>query len=79
VRLGDYKLIEWFEDLHVDLYNLRTDPGEREDLASTMPEKAAVLREQLHSWRQAVGAQMMTVNSEYRASSDATGDAPRRP
>jgi arylsulfatase A len=79
VRLGDYKLIEWFEDMHVELYNLRADPGEREDLASKMPEKAAVLREQLHSWRQAVGAQMMTVNSEYRPGTDATGDAPRRP
>ena len=33
VRAGDFKLIEFFDDSHVELYNLRDDPGEQHDLA----------------------------------------------
>jgi arylsulfatase A-like enzyme len=29
VRMGDYKLIEFFEDNHLELYNLREDLGEK--------------------------------------------------
>lgn len=65
VRLGDYKLIEWYEDMHVELYNLRDDPGEHHDLAATMPQKAEELRTLLHQWRQEVGAVMPTRNPHY--------------
>ena len=51
VRAGDYKLIEFYEDGRVELYNLREDLGERNDLAAKMPEKAAELRRMLHAWR----------------------------
>jgi len=62
VRVGDYKLIEFFEDNRVELYNLRTDLGEGNDLAAAMPEKAAELRQMLHDWRNEVGARMPTPN-----------------
>src|SRR5581483_6549005 len=39
VRAGDWKLIEFFEDLHVELYNLKEDLSEKEDLAARRPEK----------------------------------------
>jgi arylsulfatase A-like enzyme len=58
IRAGDYKLIEWYEDGQVELYNLKDDIGERHDLAGTMPEKAAELRQTLHAWRSEVGAKM---------------------
>jgi arylsulfatase A-like enzyme len=58
VRSGDWKLIEFYEDGLVELYNLRTDPGERTDLAARRPERARELRQMLHAWRQSVGAQM---------------------
>ncbi|MBN1505942.1 MAG: sulfatase, partial [Sedimentisphaerales bacterium] len=58
VRAGDYKLIEWYEDGRIELYNLKDDIGERHDLAETMPEKAAELRRMLHAWRSEVGAKM---------------------
>ncbi len=58
IRAGAWKLIEFFEDMHVELYNLVDDIGEENDLAAKMPEKAAALREQLHTWRDEVGAQM---------------------
>jgi arylsulfatase A-like enzyme len=66
VRLGDWKLIEWFEDLRVELYNLRADVGETNDLAATHPDKAAALRKRLHDWRQKVNAQMMSPNRDYK-------------
>ena len=60
VRQGDWKLIEFYEDMHVELYNLAADLGEQHDLASQQPQRAAALRRLLHTWRNAVGAQMPT-------------------
>lgn len=62
VRAGDWKLLEYFEDDHVELYNLRADPGERDDLAQREPAHAARLREKLHAWRRSVGAQLPVSN-----------------
>jgi arylsulfatase A-like enzyme len=66
VRAGDWKLIEFYEDMRVELYNLRDDLGEARDLARERPAKAAELRERLHDWRKSVSAQMPTGNPSYR-------------
>jgi arylsulfatase A-like enzyme len=58
IRSGDLKLIEWFEDSRVELYDLRRDPGETRDLAREMPDKAEALRRRLADWRRATGALM---------------------
>jgi arylsulfatase A-like enzyme len=50
IRAGDYKLIEWYEDNTVELYNLKDDIGEKNDLAAKMPDKAGELRRMLHRW-----------------------------
>lgn len=60
VRAGDWKLIEFYEDDHVELYNLKDDIGEKQDLAAKLPDKTAELRKRLHTWRQTVGAQIPT-------------------
>jgi len=65
VRAGDWKLIEFYEDMHVELYHLAKDPEETTDLAAKMPERAAELRKKLHDWRTRVGAQMPTPNPDY--------------
>lgn len=65
IREGDFRLVEFYEDNHVELYNLKEDIGETKDLAATLPEKTAALRQKLHKWRQTVGAQMPTPNSKY--------------
>lgn len=65
VRQGDLRLVEFFEDNHVELYNLKDDVGETRDLATEMPEKAAELRRILGGWRASVGAQMPTPNPDY--------------
>ncbi|MBE3070337.1 MAG: sulfatase [Planctomycetes bacterium] len=51
VRQGDLKLVEFYEDNHVELYNLKDDIGERHDLAAKMPAKAAGLQKSLDAWR----------------------------
>lgn len=65
VRDVDWRLVEFFEDNHVELYNLAIDPSEEHDLAATEPKKAAELREELHTWRAQVHAQMPTPNPDY--------------
>jgi arylsulfatase A-like enzyme len=58
VRSGQWKLFEYFEDGRLKLYQLAKDPGEQNDLAAAMPDKAKELRRKLHQWRGSVGAQM---------------------
>ena len=65
IREGDYKLIEFFEDGQLELYNLKRDIGEKENLAAKMPEKAAELQGKLAAWRKSVGAKMPTPNPDY--------------
>jgi arylsulfatase A-like enzyme len=60
IRDGDWKLLEYFEDGRLELYNLRHDIGERNNLATAQPQRAAALRQKLASWRQQVGAKMPT-------------------
>ena len=66
VRAGDWKLIEFFEDDHVELYNLREDLSEQHDLAKEMPDRANTLRDRLHAWRDAVGAALPTTNPDFK-------------
>jgi arylsulfatase A-like enzyme len=66
VRAGDFKLIEFYEDSRVELYNLRTDLGEQHDLAVEMPDKTTELKRMLHEWRNAVGAVMPRPNPKWK-------------
>ena len=66
VRAGDYKLIEFFEDNHVELYNLKNDISEKHDLSAEMPQKTTELRKMLHNWRKTVDARMPKPNPNYR-------------
>ena len=70
IRDGDYKLIEFFQDNHVELYDLKRDPGETKELSQTSEKMARLanrLRRKLVAWRQSVGARMMTPNPLYRS------------
>ncbi|HVE41700.1 MAG TPA: sulfatase [Planctomycetota bacterium] len=64
VRIGNYKLVEFFEDSRVELYDLSTDPAEEHDLAATQRERAEEMRKKLAEWRTSVDAQMPTPNPE---------------
>ena len=65
VRVGDFKLVEFFDDGRVELYNLRDDVAEQRDIAAKLPGKTDDLRKRLHAWRKEVGAQMPTRNPKY--------------
>ena len=65
VRAGDYKLLEYFENNTVQLFNLQQDLGEQHDLSKTEPAKVTELRALLHTWRKDVSAAMMPPNPDY--------------
>ncbi len=56
VRMGDWKLIEKFQDETFELYNLRNDPGEKKNLASIEPAQLKRLKETLRSWQDDLNA-----------------------
>lgn len=66
IRQGDWKLLEYFEDNHLELYNLKDDLAESKNLAQEMPDRAKELQQRLAAWRQSVGAQMPTPNAHAR-------------
>ena len=59
IRVGDWKLIERFEDGQVHLYHLKEDLGEKQDLAAKYPERVAAMRKQLHKWYQETDAKFL--------------------
>ena len=56
IRIGDYKLIEFFEDSELELYDLSSDIGEADNLAERMPAKTAELLAAMRAWRERVNA-----------------------
>ncbi len=65
IRAGDYKLLEYYENNTVQLFNLREDIGEQHDLSRVDPDRVARLRSRLHAWRKDVSARMMEPNPDY--------------
>jgi len=65
IRKGDWKLIEFFEDGRLELYNLKNDIGENQNLAEKMPEKARELQKELADWRKSVNAAMPVPNPDF--------------
>ncbi len=56
VRLGDWKLIQYFENNDLELYNLKDDIGEKNNQASSNTEKTRELLDLLMKWRNEIGA-----------------------
>ena len=65
IRVGDWKLIRWFEEDSRELYNLRLDIGEQYDLVTQSPEQAAKLAKQLDDWMAEVSASLPTDNPSF--------------
>lgn len=63
IRDGDYKLIEWYEEElsgkegALELFNLKTDPGESNNLINLEKQKSEELLKKLESWKLKTGAQ----------------------
>lgn len=58
IHAGDFKLLEFFEDGRLELYDLRVDLSERNNLARKMPEKVRELHGKLVAWRKELNAAM---------------------
>ena len=67
IRMNNYKLVEWFEDGRIEMYDLQEDPGETTDLSRKFPARAKELKEKLADWRVDVDARMPTPNPKYQA------------
>jgi arylsulfatase A-like enzyme len=51
MRYGKWKVQEYFEDGHVELYNLEEDPSETKNCAKRYPEILAIMQKKLNAWR----------------------------
>ncbi len=58
IRVGDFKLIEYFTSGKLELFNLANDPSEKKNLLSFMPAKAKELHRRLQRWRAEVNAKI---------------------
>ena len=65
VRQGDWKLIEFFEDGRLELYNLRDDVGEDRDVAGQFPEITQRLHAMLAAWRDEIEAEIPQPNPDW--------------
>lgn len=66
IRQGDWKLLEFFEDGRLELYNLADDVSEEHELSASQPNAAHRLRSQLRAWRRRVDAPMPTPNPNWK-------------
>ncbi len=68
IRVGDWKLVELYDEEAVELYNLAEDPYEKRDRAQDEPARAAALRKRLRAYLESVDAQMPRPNPRARKS-----------
>ena len=68
IRKGDWKLVETFEENRLELYNLKEDVGESNNLSSIYPDTANLLHDKLMEWRLQMEAQMPVPNPHYEPS-----------
>ena len=65
IRQGDWKLIFWYENDKTELYNLKTDPGETQDVSQKFPDQTQTLKKLLDTLIDKDGGQRPTANTEY--------------
>jgi arylsulfatase A-like enzyme len=80
IRKGNHKLIHWFEDDRVELFDLSADLPEKNDLALARPDLVDALGMELKAWQEDVGAKFPTPNPNYdpaKPSGRAAGGKPK--
>ncbi|GAI31361.1 unnamed protein product, partial [marine sediment metagenome] len=68
IRADSWKLIKRYEGKTFELFNLKNDLSETNDLSNEMPEKVKELSAKLIAWLRAAGAKLPRPNPEYAAS-----------
>jgi arylsulfatase A-like enzyme len=64
IRMGDWKLIEDYEDGKVRLFHLEKDLGERNNVAGQYPGRVELMRTRLHEWYDEVDARFLRAREE---------------
>ena len=59
IRVGDWKLLERYEDGRVELYNLTADIGEQKNVAGEHADRVQSMRSKLHAWYKDVDAKFL--------------------
>ncbi len=62
LRMGDWKLVHFYEDNSYELYNLKEDIAEKNDLSSVHPEKVSLLKEKLEEMIENTNSSLPTLN-----------------
>ncbi len=58
VRLGEWKLVEIYENSQIELFNLKNDIGETNNVSKEYPEKTKELLSLLKNWQKSIDANM---------------------
>jgi arylsulfatase A-like enzyme len=66
IRDGDWKLIKFYDQEKVELYNLKKDPSEKKDLAKKNSAKAKELEYKLIAWQKQMNAKLPKPNPNYK-------------
>lgn len=67
IRLGDWKLIHYYEDGHEELYNLNNDLEEQNNVAAENTQKVKELSDKLFAYLNEVGAKFPEKDPEYNS------------
>ena len=65
IRNGDWKLIKRYDGKPFELFNLKNDLSEKNDLSQDMPEKVKELNEEIMIWLLKTNAKVPRVNPDY--------------
>jgi arylsulfatase A-like enzyme len=65
IRMGDYKLIEFFEDDRLELYNLKKDISEKDNIIKRYPDLAGKMKKKLAEWRKSVNGKIPEQNPDW--------------
>ena len=65
IRDGDYKLIQNFEKNTYELFDLKNDIGEKNNVIADNPEQFELLKKKLEYWRKDVNVQYATENVNF--------------
>ncbi len=79
MRHGDYKFILFFETERGELYNLRNDISEKDDLSEREPARASAMRRRLEQWLRETRAQLPTPNPNFDPAREREPGAPSGP
>jgi arylsulfatase A-like enzyme len=66
ILMYPWKLIEFYEDMRLELYNIENDPGENTNLANSEIKQVSILKDALHVWQAEVGALFPENNPDFK-------------